>query len=91
MSVLAKAYSIYPERLEFLVSTTGDATDGFEVLDAVEPSSSQWTKYVISLAAYAGKAVYLAVRCTSVDGFIVQVDDFRVGREAVRRLPPPVM
>ena len=35
MSVLAKAYSIYPERLEFLVSTTGDATDGFEVLDAV--------------------------------------------------------
>lgn len=81
MSVLAKAYSIYPERLEFLVSTTGDATDGFEVLDAVEPSSSQWTKYVISLAAYAGKAVYLAVRCTSVDGFIVQVDDFRVGRE----------
>ena len=81
MSVLAKAYSIYPERLEFMISTTGASPADFKVLDAVEPSSSEWTKYSISLDEYAGKEVYLAVHCVSVDGFIVQVDDFRVGRE----------
>lgn len=81
MSVLAKAYSIYPERLEFLISTDGASISDFKVLDAVEPSSSEWTKYSISLGEYVGKDVYLAVRCVSVDGFIVQIDDFRVGRE----------
>ncbi len=81
MSVLAKAYSIYPERLEFMISTTGDSPEDFSVLDVVEPSYSEWTKYTISLDGYAGNEVYLAVHCVSVDGFIVQVDDFRVGRE----------
>lgn len=80
-SVVAKAYAIYTETLEFCISTNGTYPSRFTVLDAVNPPHSEWTKYVISLADYVGKEVRVAVHCTSNDGFLVQVDDISVGRE----------
>jgi len=81
LSFLAKAYDIYSEKLEICVSTTGTDAADFTVLDAVQPAEAQWTRYALSLAAYAGQEAYLAVHCISSDGFIVQVDDFNVGRK----------
>ncbi|MDE5941889.1 MAG: choice-of-anchor J domain-containing protein [Muribaculaceae bacterium] len=81
MSVAAKAYSIYPETIELCISTTGNEPSDFEVLDAVQPGYSQWTQYAVSLAAYEGQDVYVAIHCTSYDGFLVQIDDFKFGRE----------
>jgi len=80
LSLLAKAY-YYPEKLELCVSTSGPGQDDFTVLDEVQPSETQWTRYTMSLAEYAGQDVYVAVHCVSKDGFVVQVDDFKVGRK----------
>lgn len=80
-SVAAKAYTFYPETIELCVSTTGNDPDDFEVLDAVQPGYTEWTQYVVPLGAYADQEIYVAVHCTSYDGFLVQIDDFKVGRE----------
>lgn len=80
-SVTAKSYAYYPETLELCISTTDTDPASFTVLDAVQPTYEMWTKYSLDLSEYAGQDVYLAVHCTSVDGFIVQIDDFTVSRE----------
>lgn len=79
-SLVAKAYDIYPETLEFCVSTTDTKPESFKVVDAVQPEAGIWTKYSMSLDEYAGQDVYLAVHYVSNDGFIAQVDKFEVGR-----------
>lgn len=79
-TLAAKAYTFYPETLEFCISTSGNQPEDFTVLDAVNPAYTEWTQYALDLAAYEGQEVYLAVHCTSADGFICLVDDFKVGR-----------
>lgn len=80
LSLVAKAYTIYPETLEFCISTSGTDKENFTVLDAIKPNN-EWTLYTLSLAEYEGQEVYLAVHCVSYDGFIVQIDNFKVGRK----------
>ncbi|MGM9846089.1 MAG: choice-of-anchor J domain-containing protein [Muribaculaceae bacterium] len=80
-SVTAKSYDYYLETLELCISTTDTDPASFTVLDAVQPTHEMWTKYSLDLSEYAGQDVYLAVHCTSNDGFIVQIDDFTVSRE----------
>lgn len=81
-SVLAKSYPTYPETIEFCVSEEGsDNPEDFTVIDVVSPSFEQWTQYSINVGEYAGKNVRFAIHCTSRDGFIALVDDFRVGRK----------
>ncbi|MGM9862092.1 MAG: choice-of-anchor J domain-containing protein, partial [Muribaculaceae bacterium] len=80
-TVSAKSYDYYPETLELCISTTDNAPASFTVLDAVQPTHEMWTRFSLDLSEYAGQDVYLAVHCTSVDGFIVQIDDFTVARE----------
>lgn len=81
MSLLAKAYAIYPEKLELCISTTGTDAADFTILDEIQPAQAQWTLYSLPLTEYAGQEAYVAVHCVSNDGFIVQVDDFKVGRQ----------
>lgn len=81
LSIAAKAYSIYPETLELCISTGGISPSDFALLDAVGPPAGEWTKYVVSLADYVGQTVRIGLHCTSYDGFMLQVDDFSVGRE----------
>lgn len=81
-SILAKSYPTYPETLEFCVNEEGtDNPEDFKVIDTVSPSYEQWTQYVMQVGEYAGKNVRFAVHCTSRDGFIAMVDDFRIGRK----------
>lgn len=81
LSVKAKAYASYPEKMEFCISTEGSTQPAdFTVLSIVDPvSAGQWALYETSLADYAGQRVRLAIHYTSVDAFFVQVDDFTVG------------
>lgn len=78
LKFLAKAYAIYPEVLQIMVSTTGTAREDFTLLDEVAPEASGWTEYSLPLDAYAGQTVNIGIRCVSNDGFLVQVDGFEV-------------
>lgn len=80
LSVKAKAYSIYPETMEFCISDGSDNPIDFEVLaETGEMPSSNWMDYRVPLDPYEGQTVRLAVHYTSVDAFLAQVDDFTVG------------
>lgn len=76
--VTAKGYAIYPEMIEFCISTSKDLNT-FTVIDKVELSYQNWQIYTIDLSAYAGQEVYLAVHYTAYDAFLAQIDDFYVG------------
>lgn len=77
-SLEAKAYAEYAETLELCISTDGDAPENFTVLQSVNPGHQVWQNYTVDLSAYAGQNVRVAVHCVSYDGFMVQVDNFRV-------------
>ena len=75
--VTAKAYDMFPEQIEFTVSTSKDP-DTFTVIDQVQ-LSKEWTRYTINLSAYANQEVYLGIHYITNDGFLSQIDEFYVG------------
>ncbi|MCM1319105.1 MAG: carboxypeptidase-like regulatory domain-containing protein [Muribaculaceae bacterium] len=77
-SFAAKAYSLYPEALEVCVSTDGDDPESFTVLETVVPGNANWTIYTEDLSAYAGQQIRIGLHCVSEDGFMLQIDDFKV-------------
>lgn len=77
-TLAAKAYTNYPETLQLCVSEDGDAPADFKVVKTLSPASDVWNTYSVDLAEYAGKRIRMAVHCTSVDGFMAMVDDFKV-------------
>lgn len=83
LKATAKAYTTYPESIEFAVSETGsDSPDDFKVISTVaELPYSQWMEYSTSLDSYAGKKVRVAVHYTSNDAFFAQVDNIKVEPE----------
>lgn len=83
LRVAAKAYaSLYPESLEFCVSTTDAETTSFTVVsNASTMSADQWTVYETDLSRFAGQKVYIGVHYVTYDGFFAQLDDFYVGSE----------
>ena len=76
--VTAKAYSTYPEKVEFCISESPEPAN-FTVLDQIQLPEGYWLTYSLDLAAYAGKTVYLGIHYISYDAFLAQVDDFYVG------------
>lgn len=74
----AKAYTGYPETLELCISESGDEPADFKVVKKVNPGNEAWEEYSLDLGKYAGKSIRVAVHCTSMDGFMVQVDDFKI-------------
>ena len=78
-SIAAKAYSTYPESMELCLSEDGAEPVDFKAIAAIDQLSTQWTRYSTPLEEYVGKTVRLAVRYTSMDAFMAQVDDFKVG------------
>lgn len=77
-TLAAKAYTNYPETLQLCVSEAGDAPADFKVVKTISPASDAWNTYSVDLAEYAGKRIRVAVHCTSADGFMAMVDDFKV-------------
>ena len=76
--VTAKAYSTYPEKVEFCISESPEPAN-FTVLGQIQLPEGYWRTYSLDLAAYAGKTVYLGIHYISYDAFLAQVDDFYVG------------
>ncbi|MCH5176398.1 MAG: choice-of-anchor J domain-containing protein [Prevotellaceae bacterium] len=83
LNVTAKGYeSLYPESIEFCVSTSGTNPSDFTPLSVASPlASDYWMIYQTDLSDYAGQTVRLAIHYTSIDAFFAQIDDFTVGPE----------
>ena len=83
LSVTAKGYaSMYPESMEFCISSGSDKPADFVAISHVDPIASEaWNIYQTPLTAYVGTKVRLAIHYTSTDAFLAQVDDFTVGPE----------
>ncbi len=82
LSLKAKAYSSYPESMEFCVSAGGDLPSDFTPISVVDQlSAGQWALYQVDLSSFVGQTIRLAVHYTSTDAFIAQIDDFTVGPE----------
>ena len=83
LKLKAKGYSsMYPESMEFCVSSGSTNPDDFTVLSRTDALSSEaWAVYATDLSAYAGEQVRLAVHYISTDAFLAQIDDFSVGPE----------
>ena len=80
LSVKAKAYSIYPETIEFGISDGSDNPDDFTIIaETGEIPSSSCMEYQLPLDEYEGQKLRFAVHYTSVDAFLAQVYDFTVG------------
>ena len=67
------------EQYEVLVSTTDDKPESFQLLQAVDGENYTFTKHILSMEAYVGKQIYLAFRHTSTDGFLLALENVRVG------------
>lgn len=78
LKVWGKAYPVYPETIQFLISVSGTDPEEFSVIDEVVMPYDQWTEYSIDLSEYDGQDAYLAVRCVTNDGFVAQIDKFSV-------------
>ena len=69
----------YPdEQFKVGVSTTGSAPANFTVISgaAAITTTTTWTQYTYSLAAYSGQTARIGLHCISNDQFCFQVDDF---------------
>lgn len=79
----------YPESYEVRISTTGNDPADFmqtEPLLTVQAESGDFSNRSVDLSAYAGEEVYLAIHHTSLDAFILVMDDFRLAQVKRRDL-----
>lgn len=84
-SFKAKGYSaMYAESLELCISTEASTNPAdFTAISQVDQLTSEmWSLYYTDLDEYAGQTVRLAVRYTSYDAFLAQVDDVTVGPQS---------
>ena len=83
MSVKMKAYSsMYPESMEFCLSTGSDNPKDFVAVSVAENiPAERWSLYQLDLSPYAGNTLRIALHYTSNDAFMTQIDDFTVGPE----------
>lgn len=74
------AKSVYPSKLESyqVLVQEKDAAES-EVLLDVQEAPFAWTDYAVDLSAYVGKTVTISFKCTSVNKFMLAVDDIYVG------------
>ena len=83
MQATLKSYDLmYPESVEFCVSTEGAHPFNFTpISSATNIPAGEWTIYQTDLSDYEGERVRLAVHYISYDTFFLQLDDFTVGPE----------
>lgn len=68
----------YIEEYEVYVSTTTNDPDDFRQVGSTAQAPLTWKEEVVDLQAYAGKEIYVAIRCVSDDQFVMMIDDIRV-------------
>lgn len=73
--------SLFPESYEVRVSTTGNLPGDFLANDpllTVAAQPSDFSFQTIDLGPYAGQDIYLAIRHTSLNQFVLVIDDLRL-------------
>lgn len=75
-----------PESYSILVSTTDDNPSSFVQIARVDGENYQWTHRMVSLAAYEGQDVYVAIRHESRAAFILAIDNLYIGTPREVRL-----
>ena len=69
----------FPEDYKVMVSASGTEPSAFTELASVAGERYFWTERALSLADYAGQTVNIAFVCTSLNKFILAIDDIYVG------------
>ncbi len=66
------------------VSETDNAPGDFTVISGSQPlqTTTDWTRKIFNLGAYAGKRIYIAIRCTSSDRYLMMIDDLVIRPQA---------
>lgn len=72
----ATQQATYPESFEVKVSTSGTQPANFtELISAHNNIPAAWTEYTFDLSEFADTPFYVAIHHTSVDMFVLKVDD----------------
>lgn len=72
-------YHDYPEDYKIMVSTSNDDISSFKELFRVDKESYFWKTHAVSLKQFAGKKIYIAFVCTSMNKYILAIDNMFVG------------
>lgn len=86
LSVYAKALTTQygPDQFEIGVSTTGTEWIDFEIVsDTFAPGMDAWELFEVDLSAYDGQEIYVAIHCTTDDGLLLLMDDFKIEADEV--------
>jgi len=76
---MKSADSEWMESYNVLISESGsDISDFSTTLESVVDAPDEYTEKVYDLSLYAGKEIYVAVQCVSVDEYGLYLDDFSV-------------
>jgi len=70
-----------PDGYEVLLSTTGNATEDFDVVlqpMGPGPDNGEWNEVVIDLSAYAGLTGYIAIHHEEIEQNYLFIDDFAI-------------
>lgn len=74
-----RALSVYPDFPDSYRVEIRESGGEWTPLTVVEDEAGDWTDRSVSLGSYVGKAVEIAFTTTSVDGYMLAVDDINVG------------
>lgn len=72
-------YHDYLEDYKVMVSTSNDDISSFKELYRVDGESYFWKTHTLSLKQYAGQKIYIAFVCTSLNKYILAIDNMYVG------------
>lgn len=72
-------YHDYLEDYKVMVSTSNDDIGSFKELYRVEGESYFWKTHTVSLKQYAGQKIYIAFVCTSLNKYILAIDNIYIG------------
>ncbi|MBS7333356.1 MAG: T9SS type A sorting domain-containing protein [Weeksellaceae bacterium] len=68
-----------PDQFNIGISNVLDVNEFLFVnTSPIAPPNSGWTKYEFDLSEYDGQEIYIALNCTTDDGLILMIDEFKV-------------
>lgn len=72
-----------PDVFDIAISTTGTDLTDFEFITAPIQPPTEYELYEFDLSDYDGQDIYIAINCTTDDGFVLMIDDFEVVADEV--------
>jgi len=60
------------------IATFGESLLHHEFPAGVGGTEGDWLEFVVDLSSYVGQEIYVAIQCTSIDQFVLKIDDVKV-------------